>query len=295
MDMQSQSAQDNQTKSEPLGTERDYRLLVENVKDYAIVMIDPQGYVVTWNAGAQKIKGYTADEIIGKHFSVFYTKEDIAQGKTEKELSIALKDGRYEDESWRVRKDGSRFWANVVITPLRDEHGVLRGFGKLTRDLTERKKAEEMKAQNAATEALSRRAQEILEIATPVVQVWEGVILAPLIGSLDSQRTQQLMEKLLESIVDTRSSVALIDITGVPSIDTQTARHLVEAVSAVRLLGADVILTGIRPAIAQTLVHLGVDLSGVTTRSSLSAGLRVALGIVGLQIGEKGMEKRDGR
>jgi len=287
MDIQSQSAQDNQPKSEPLGTEQDYRLLVENVKDYAIVMIDPEGYVVTWNAGAQRIKGYTAEEIIGKHFSIFYTKEDIAQGKTEKELSIALKDGRFEDENWRVRKDGSRFWANVIITPLRDEHGVLRGFGKLTRDLTERRKAEEMKAQNAATEALSRRANEILEIATPVVQVWEGVILAPLIGSLDSQRTQQLMEKLLDSIVDTRSSVALIDITGVPSIDTQTARHLVEAVAAVRLLGADVILTGIRPAIAQTLVHLGVDLSGVTTRSSLSAGLRVALEIVGLRISEK--------
>ena len=287
MDIQSQSGQNNQPKSEPLGTEQDYRLLVENVKDYAIVMIDPQGYVVTWNAGAQKIKGYTADEIIGKHFSIFYTKEDVAQGKTEKELSMALKDGRYEDESWRVRKDGSRFWANVVITPLRDERGVLRGFGKLTRDLTERRKAEEIKAQNAANEALSRRANEILEIATPVVQVWEGVMLAPLIGSLDSQRTQQLMEKLLESIVDTRSSVALIDITGVPSIDTQTARHLVEAVSAVRLLGADVILTGIRPAIAQTLVHLGVDLSGVTTRSSLSSGLRVALEIVGLRISEK--------
>ena len=287
MDIQSQSGQNNQPKSEPLGTEQDYRLLVENVKDYAIVMIDPQGYVVTWNAGAQKIKGYTADEIIGKHFSIFYTKEDVAQGKTEKELSMALKDGRYEDESWRVRKDGSRFWANVVITPLRDERGVLRGFGKLTRDLTERRKAEEIKAQNAANEALSRRANEILEIATPVVQVWEGVMLAPLIGSLDSQRTQQLMEKLLESIVDTRSSVALIDITGVPSIDTQTARHLVEAVSAVRLLGADVILTGIRPAIAQTLVHLGVDLSGVTTRSSLSSGLRVALEIVGLRVSEK--------
>ena len=175
----------------------------------------------------------------------------------------------------------------MVITALRDDHGVLRGFGKLTRDLTDRKRAEEVLAQNAASEAISRRAQEILEIATPVVQVWEGVILAPLIGSLDSQRTQQLMEKLLDSIVDTRSSVALIDITGVPSIDTQTARHLVESVSAVRLLGADVILTGVRPAIAQTLVHLGVDLSGITTRSSLSAGLRVALEIVGLRIVDK--------
>ena len=287
MDIQSGSSQDNQPKSEPLGSDKDYRLLVENVKDYAIVLLDPQGYVVTWNEGAQRIKGYSAAEIIGKNFSIFYTKEDIAQGKTEKELSIAAKEGRYEDESWRIRKDGSRFWANVILTALRDDRGVLRGFGKLTRDLTERKQAEEALAQSAASEAIARRAQEILDISIPVVQVWEGVILAPLIGSLDSQRTQQLMEKLLDNIVDTRSSVALIDITGVPSIDTQTARHLVEAVSAVRLLGADVILTGVRPAIAQTLVHLGIDLSGVTTRSSLSAGLRVGLDKAGLRVTEK--------
>jgi rsbT co-antagonist protein RsbR len=110
------------------------------------------------------------------------------------------------------------------------------------------------------------------------------VVLAPLIGSLDSQRTQQLMEKLLETIVETRSSVALVDITGVPAVDTATGRHLVETMSAVRLLGANVILTGVRPAIAQTLVHLGVDLAGVTTRASLSAGLRTAMEILGLQV-----------
>ena len=134
------------------------------------------------------------------------------------------------------------------------------------------------------TGAGSRRAQEIMDISTPVVQVWDGIILAPLIGSLDSQRTQQLMEKLLQGIVDTRSTVALVDITGVPTIDTQTARHLVESISAVRLIGAEVILTGVRPAIAQTLVHLGVDLGGVTTRSSLSAGLKTALEAVNMRV-----------
>jgi rsbT co-antagonist protein RsbR len=105
---------------------------------------------------------------------------------------------------------------------------------------------------------------------------------------LDSQRTQQLMEKLLQGIVDTRSSIALVDITGVPTVDTQTARNLVESISAVRLIGAEVILTGVRPAIAQTLVHLGVDLGGVTTRSSLAAGLRSALEAVNLQVTTKG-------
>jgi rsbT co-antagonist protein RsbR len=150
--------------------------------------------------------------------------------------------------------------------------------------MTDRKQAEEAIAQKAASEALSRRAQEILDISTPVVQVWEGIILAPIIGTLDSQRTQQLTEKILDGIVETRSTVALVDITGVPAVDTQTARHIIESISAVRLLGADVILTGIRPAIAQTLVHLGIDLSGVTTRSSLSAGLRAAIEKLNLHI-----------
>jgi PAS domain S-box-containing protein len=267
-----------------LGSESSFRLLVQSVKDYAIIMLDPEGNVASWNEGAQKFKGYRAEEIVGKNFSIFYTPEDIASGKPAQELKIAADQGRFEDEGWRVRKDGSKFWANVTITALRDPDGSLRGFGKVTRDLTERKLVEEALKQKAANEAISRRAQEILDISTPVVQVWEGVVLAPLIGSLDSQRTQQLMEKLLEAIVETRSSVALVDITGVPAVDTATGRHLVETMSAVRLLGANVILTGVRPAIAQTLVHLGVDLAGVTTRASLSAGLRTAMEILGLQI-----------
>jgi len=267
-----------------LGSESSFRLLVQSVKDYAIIMLDPEGNVASWNEGAQKFKGYRAEEIVGKNFSIFYTPEDIASGKPAQELKIAADQGRFEDEGWRVRKDGSRFWANVTITALRNPDGSLRGFGKVTRDLTERKLVEEALKQKAGNEAISRRAQEILDISTPVVQVWEGVVLAPLIGSLDSQRTQQLMEKLLEAIVETRSSVALVDITGVPAVDTATGRHLVETMSAVRLLGANVILTGVRPAIAQTLVHLGVDLAGVTTRASLSAGLRTAMEILSLQI-----------
>jgi PAS domain S-box-containing protein len=266
------------------GAEVDYRLLVQSVKDYAIVMLDPEGYVITWNEGARRTKGYEPDDIIGKHFSIFYPKEDIDRGKPESELKAAAEKGRFEDEGWRVRKDGSLFWANMILTAMRNPDGTLRGFGKVTRDLTERKRAEGLLAQQAAAEALSRRAQEIMDISTPVVQLWDGVILAPLIGSLDSQRTQQLMEKLLQGIVDTRSTVALVDITGVPTIDTQTARHLVESISAVRLIGAEVILTGVRPAIAQTLVHLGVELGGVTTRSSLSAGLKTALEAVNMRV-----------
>jgi len=113
------------------------------------------------------------------------------------------------------------------------------------------------------------------------------VVAAPLIGSLDSLRTQQFMERLLNRIVETNSPVALVDIMGVPTIDTQTAQHLIETISAVRLLGAQVVLTGVRPVIAQTLVHLGIDLSDIITRSSLAAGLQVALDILNLQVVEK--------
>ncbi|PWU12872.1 MAG: hypothetical protein C5B50_20690 [Verrucomicrobia bacterium] len=254
-------------------------LLVKSIKDYAILLLDKEGKVLTWNAGAERIKGWKANEIIGQHFSRFYPPEDIARGKAEEELRTARDEGRFEDEGWRVRKDGSRFWANVIVTALRDENGQLLGYGKITRDLTERREAEEK---------IRKQSQEILEMATvPIVQAWEGIVLVPLVGMLDSQRTQQLMERLLHRVTETNSPIALLDITGVPTVDTQTAQHLIETISAVRLLGAEVILTGVRPVIAQTLVHLGIDLSNVLTRSSLAAGLRTALETLNLQVAAK--------
>jgi PAS domain S-box-containing protein len=119
------------------------RLLIRGVKDYAILMLDSEGRVTTWTEAAERIQGYKAEEIVGQHFSKFYTREAIAQDKPSRELKIAAAEGRSEEEGWRVRKDGSRFWANVVITSLRDKNGRLRGFGKVTRDITERKRAEE--------------------------------------------------------------------------------------------------------------------------------------------------------
>jgi PAS domain S-box-containing protein len=263
-----------------LGSEESFRLLVEGLKDYAIIMLDPTGHVASWNAGAERFKGYGAEEIIGQHLSCFYPAEAVQRGLPEQELNAAAKDGRFEDEGWRMRKDGKQFWANVIISALRDKDGTLRGFSKVTRDLTERKQAEEQ---------IQQQSKEIMELSTPVMQVWQGVVVAPLIGSLDSNRTQQFMERLLGRIVETNSPVALVDIMGVPTIDTQTAQHLIETISAVRLLGAQVVLTGVRPAIAQTLVHLGIDLTGIMTRSSLSAGLQVALDILNLKV----VNKRD--
>ncbi|RZL95932.1 MAG: PAS domain S-box protein [Variovorax sp.] len=121
-------------------SEERFRLMVDGVKDYAIFMLDPAGHVVSWNTGARATKGYEAEEIIGQHFSVFYPAEVIATGFPDLELRSALETGRFEDEGWRLRKDGSRFWASVVITALFDKDGDHRGFAKVTRDLTERRR-----------------------------------------------------------------------------------------------------------------------------------------------------------
>ena len=123
-------------------TEESFRLMVESVTDYAIVMLDPEGYVVSWNNGAQRIKGYSAEEIVGQHFSRFYPQDAIDRGIPQYDLEAAKTIGRFEDEGWRIRKNGSTFWANVVYTSIRDQGGNLRGFAKLTRDLTERRKVE---------------------------------------------------------------------------------------------------------------------------------------------------------
>jgi PAS domain S-box-containing protein len=120
-----------------------FRHLVEATRDYAIFMLDPKGYILSWNEGAQRLKGYSAEEIIGQHFSVFYAPDAIATGWPAHELTEAARVGRFEDEGWRLRKDGTRFWANVVISAVRAPDGTLRGFGKVTRDMTERKAQEE--------------------------------------------------------------------------------------------------------------------------------------------------------
>jgi PAS domain S-box-containing protein len=147
-------------------SEERFRLLVEQVKDYAIFMLDPQGNIATWNEGAERFKGYTASEIIGQHFSRFYTPEDIARRHPWNELEIATREGRYEEEGWRLRKDGSRFWANVVITALRDEQGELRGFGKVTCDMTERRAREREQAEAQLAEQQRRLLKEMLASVT---------------------------------------------------------------------------------------------------------------------------------
>lgn len=140
--------QDNLRDIQSINIYERYRLLVEQVKDYAIFMLDETGHVISWNEGAKRIKGYEADEIIGRHFSNFYPQEDKDNGKPQMELRVVREVGKFEDEGWRVRKDGTRFWANVVITAIYNDQQQLIGFSKVTRDLTERKQAEQALAES---------------------------------------------------------------------------------------------------------------------------------------------------
>jgi PAS domain S-box-containing protein len=168
-------------------SEERFRLLVQSVTDYAIYMLDPAGTVVSWNPGAQRFKGYEAGEIVGEHFSRFYTEEDRAAGTPAKALETAAREGRFEAEGWRVRKDGTRFWASVVIDPVRDPSGRLVGFAKITRDLTERREAQ--RALDEAREAFfqSQKMEAIGKLTGGVAHDFNN-LLSVIVGSLDLAR-----------------------------------------------------------------------------------------------------------
>ena len=196
--------------------EERFRLLVESVSDYAIFVLDPKGFVTTWNTGAQRIKGYRADEIIGCHFSKFYPEADVAAGKCDLELEVAAREGRFEDEGWRVRKDGSQFWANVVISPVRDATGSLVGFSKVTRDLTERRRSEDERAARLAAEQASKTKDEFLamlghELRNPLAPISSALQLLKLRGDTRSAREYQVIERQVKQM--TRLVDDLLDVS----------------------------------------------------------------------------------
>ncbi|MBS2011346.1 MAG: PAS domain S-box protein [Deltaproteobacteria bacterium] len=204
-------------------SEEHFRLLVESVRDYAIFLLDPRGRVASWNGGAERIKGYGASDIIGHHFSEFYPPEDIAAGKCEMELDVASRVGRFEDEGWRKRKDGTYFWANVVITALRDEKtGALVGFAKVTRDLTERRRAEDERIRLAeerkareASETANRAKDDFIahvshELRTPLNAIlgWARLLSSGLDETRREQATKTIernadaMRQLIDDLLD---------------------------------------------------------------------------------------------
>ncbi len=242
--------------------EEAHRLMVDRVRDYAIFMLDTGGHVQTWNVGAERIKGYRADEIIGRHFSTFYPAEERLSGKPDRELQLAIATGKYEEEGWRVRKDGSLFWASVVITALCDESGRLRGFGKVTRDLTERRQLEEsLREKNAAMERALLAKDRFLatmshELRTPLNAVlgYTGTMLMRLPGPLNAEQEKQLRTVQLGA----RHLLSLInDLLDLAKINAGSVDLRREPVS-VRAIVEEVVTT-LRPFAASKGIELSAD------------------------------------
>jgi len=218
-----------------------FRLLVGAVRDYAIFMLDPGGAIATWNDGARRLKGYEEAEVIGRHFSIFYTREDQAREYPAYELEVAGRVGRYEDEGWRVRKDGSHFWANVVITALRNEQGVLIGYAKVTRDLTERREAEQrLRATNAELERFAVAVAHDLTEPLHTIVGLADLTTRRLGDRLDDDSRQYLdhirggarrLRRLLDALLEySRTSQRAMLSERVSS--GQAARHVVDGLAA---------------------------------------------------------------
>lgn len=367
--------------------------ILNAITDYGIVKLDSTGKIAYWSAGAQALLGYSAAEVLGQSVTMFYTEDDLATGTVERELAEARESGRCEFEGWRVRKDGHRVRAGVVVTPIRDAGGQVTGFAKVLRDFA----AEQQKAAstfhgllesapdamiivgpdgrimlaNAQTDRmfgypredligrevemllpprfrgkhvqhrnsyfaepavrrmglnmdlfglhrdgtefpidvslsplrldetqcvsaairditerkeydqrLRRQHEEIMELSTPVIQVWDKVLTLPLIGTLDSMRAARLTEGLLTRIGETQAEVVIFDISGVPTIDTMVAQHLLRTVQAAALMGTSSIMCGVRPETAQAMVHLGIEVGPLLSRGTLQDALQLALSLL---------------
>ena len=380
------------SEQDPAKRLRDLEAMLGAIADHEIITLDIGGSIVGWNRGAEVLTGYAPGEVLGRSVSVLYPEEDKAGGLVERELRTATETGRFECEGWRVRKDGTRFWASVTLAPIRAENGALTGFVKVARDITERRQSEAMFRDllesapdamvivgnegrimlvNRQTEQLfgysrdaligrevemlvpprfrerhpshrdgffsnpavrpmgvglelagvrrdgeefpveislsplqthrgllvsaairdvtqrheqdvrlRRQQDEILELSTPVIQVWDKVLALPIIGTLDSERAARMTESLLERIAQEQAEVVILDISGVPTTDTQVAQHLLRTVQAATLMGASSILSGVRPETARAIVHLGIDLGRLSSRSNLRQALQLAFQIV---------------
>ena len=280
---------------------KEERNLFKQYMDIALnimLVVDPDHKITFINKKGCQIFGYSETEILGQdYYELLVPPSRRKKSSREFDEVIAGKIDIAESyEGTLVDRSGNERLVYWHDTLLRDKGGRVTGMLSSGEDITDKRKMEqkikqaadelrisnndlkkEVEERKRAESIIRKQSNEILEMSTPVMQIWDGVLVAPLIGTLDSQRTQQFMEMVLNRIVETNSTVAIVDIMGVPSVDTQTAQHLLETISAIQLLGASAILTGLRPAIAQTLIHLGIDLNELTTCSSLSTGLRIAL------------------
>jgi PAS domain S-box-containing protein len=232
--------------------------------------------VVEWNPAAERIFGYRKSEALGRHAAGLIVPAEIRPIVDEVWNKLLQQQGGTRSTNDNMTSDGRTIRCEWYHTPLVDYNGRVIGVASLVKDITERRQAEEERLR-LQDEIIRVQQAALAELSTPVIPISDDIIVMPLIGALDSQRAQAVLEALLQGVATSRARVAILDITGVPVVDTQVANALLHAGHAVQLLGAQVLLTGIRPEVAQTLVGLGMDMRGVITRSTLQSGITYAL------------------
>jgi PAS domain S-box-containing protein len=268
-------------------SEQHFRLMIEGVRDYAIFMLSPDGVIESWNSGAQLIKGYSPSEVIGKHFSLFYRPEDLEAGKPEAELKTALQQGRVEEEGWRVRRDGSVFWANVVISPVYDANRLLRGFVKVTRDMTERRRLYELeKSSKRMSEFLAMLAHELRNPLAPIRNAVTILQLepspSPLVRSSRDMIDRQLshMTRLVDDLLDVgrlttgkiRFKTEQVPYNMVVARSIEAVRPLLDARRhrlAVDIPAAALLVQGDATRLAQVLQNLLINAAKFTPESGV--------------------------
>jgi rsbT co-antagonist protein RsbR len=262
------------THQEPARRLRELEAMLDAISGLVITKLDLQGRILSWSPGGQAMMGYSEDEVLGQPVSMFHTEEEQEAGVAERELAEAFRSDLTTYEGVRVRKNGERFWAGITLSPIRDDTGRVTAFVRVMRDLTGRRQHEEQ---------LQRQRDEIIELSTPVLQIWDRVLVLPIIGTLSSGRATRLTEAVLTKLAETRNDVLILDVSGVPIIDTNVSQHLLQTVQAAALMGTVSILSGVRAEVAQAMVRLGVDLGQLRSSSSLRDALLLAL----RQLGER--------
>ena len=255
------------TAEKELEAEREWMSRIIETSPYVIGIATPDAKMLYANPATHEMTGYGPGEI--DHIGT--VQPELPPGAME----ALMRDGVWDGETEFQRKDGSRMPVHQVMTAVKDDQGHMLYITCIAQDISAWKEAEGK---------LIEQGKAIMELSTPVISLWEGILLLPLVGALDTERTQQMTERLLDGVVRTNARVAILDVTGIPVMDTSVARHLLTAVEAAHILGSEVIVTGFGADAAQTLAHLGVDFSALRTRGSLRAGIREAFAMIGHDI-----------